>query len=103
MAACAERLHDPGASAPDLWEDELGLPSLCGYFTGGFALSAENSGKESFWKAMRRDVKAFNDPVDDHGQMLRFGLRILFRLFGLEILHIELGKYPYEAAKKAAA
>jgi deferrochelatase/peroxidase EfeB/cytochrome P450 len=96
MAARAERLHDTGPSAPDFWEGELGLPSVHGYFTGGFALSDGNAAKESFWKAMRRDVKAFNDPVNDHGRTLRFGFRILFRLFGLEILHIELGQYPYE-------
>jgi Dyp-type peroxidase family len=102
MAARAERLHDTGPSAPDFWEGELGLPSVHGYFTGGFALSAENSTKESFWKAMRRDVRAFNNPVDDHGDMLRFGFRVLFRLFGLEILHIELGQYPYDVDKEGA-
>jgi deferrochelatase/peroxidase EfeB/cytochrome P450 len=102
MAARAERLHDTGPSAPDFWEGELGLPSVHGYFTGGFGLNAENSGKESFWKAMRRDVKAFNDPVNEIGQTLRFGFRILFRLFGLEILHIELGQYPYEVEKNGA-
>jgi deferrochelatase/peroxidase EfeB/cytochrome P450 len=101
MAARAERLHDTGPSAPDFWEGELGLPSVHGYFTGGFALNAENSGKESFWKAMRRDVKAFNDPVSKIGQTLRFGFRILFRLFGLEILHIELGQFPYEVENGA--
>jgi Dyp-type peroxidase family len=102
MAARAERLHDTGPSAPDFWEGELGLPSVHGYFTGGFALSKDNAAKESFWKAMRRDVKAFNDPVNDHGRKLRFGFRILFRLFGLEILHIELGQYPYEVDKDGA-
>lgn len=103
MAARAERLHDTGPSAPDFWEGELGLPSVHGYFTGGFALSDKNSTKESFWKAMRRDVRAFNDPVDEHGRTLRFGFRVLFRLFGLEILHIELGQYPYEVDKDGAA
>jgi Dyp-type peroxidase family len=102
MAARAERLHDIGPSAPDFWEGELGLPSVHGYFTGGFALGAEHSEKESFWKAMRRDVEAFNDPVTDHGRMLRFGFRILFRLFGIEILHIELGQYPYEVDEDGA-
>ena len=102
MAARAERLHDTGPSAPDVWEGELGLPSVHGYFTGGFALSEGNAAKESFWKAMRRDVKAFNDPVNDHGRTLRFGFRVLFRLFGLEILHIELGQYPYEVEKNGA-
>jgi Dyp-type peroxidase family len=99
MAARAERLHDTGPSAPGVWEGELGLPSVHGYFTGGFALNEGNVPKESFWKAMRRDVEAFNDPVKNEGQMLRFGFRMLFRLFGLEILHIELGQYPYEVDK----
>jgi len=96
MAARAERLHDTGPSAPEFWEGELGLRSVHGYFTGGFVLNEGKSANESFWKAMRRDVEAFNDPVNDHGRMLRFGFRVLFRLFGLEILHIELGQYPYE-------
>lgn len=95
MAARADRLHDIGPSAPDAWEGELGLPSVHGYFTGGFALNEGHAAKESFWKAMRRDVEAFNDPVSERGKMLRFGFRILFRLFGLEILHIELGQAPY--------
>ena len=95
MAARADRLHDTGPSAPDAWEGELGLPSVHGYFTGGFALSEGNAAKDSFWKAMRRDVEAFNDPVSERGKMLRFGFRILFRLFGVEILHIELGQAPY--------
>jgi Dyp-type peroxidase family len=102
MAARAERLHDTGPSAPDAWEGELGLPSVHGYFTGGFALGERNAAQESFWKAMRRDVEAFNDPVNENGQMLRFGFRMLFRLFGLEILHIELGQYPYEVDKDGA-
>ncbi len=99
MAARAEQLHDTGPSAPQFWEGELGLPSVHGYFTGGFALGDSNSASEAFWKAMRRDVRAFNDPVDKHGQMLRFGCRMLFRLFGLEILHIELGQDPYKIGK----
>ena len=96
MAARADRLHDTGPSAPEAWEGELGLPSVHGYFTGGFDLSEGNAAKESFWKAMRRDVEAFNNPVSEHGQTLRFGFRILFRVFGLEILHIELGQSPYK-------
>jgi cytochrome P450/deferrochelatase/peroxidase EfeB len=96
MAARAQRLHDTGPSAPDCWEGELGLPSVHGYFTGGFALTEGNPTKESFWKAMRADVEAFNEPATSQGQVLRFGFRMLFRLFGLEILHIELGQYPYE-------
>jgi Dyp-type peroxidase family len=95
MAGRAPQLHDTGPSAPDTWDGELGLPSVHGYFTGGFPLDKGNAAKESFWKLMRRDVKAFNDPVDDVGKMLRFWLRLLFRLFGLEILHIELGQDPY--------
>jgi len=102
MAARAQRLHDTGPSAPDDWEGELGLPSVHGYFTGGFALNEDNAANESYWKAMRRDVEAFNDPVNEKGQILRFGFRMLFRLFGLEILHIELGQYPYEVDKDGA-
>ena len=96
MAARADRLHDTGPSAPEAWEGELGLPSVHGYFTGSFDLSEGDAPKESFWKAMRRDVEAFNNPVSELGQTLRFGFRILFRVYGMEILHIELGQFPYE-------
>jgi Dyp-type peroxidase family len=102
MAARAERLHDTGPSAPDFWEGELGLTSVHGYFTGGFVLKDGKAANEAFWKAMRRDVAAFNDPMNDHGRMLRFGFRVLFRLFGLEILHIELGQYPYDVKDDGA-
>jgi Dyp-type peroxidase family len=102
MAARAERLHDTGPSAPEFWEDELGLPSVHGYFTGGFPLKG-NALKESFWKAMRRDVEAFNDPVTESGRMLRFGFRMLFRVFGLEVLHIELGQDPYTVDEETGA
>lgn len=103
MAARALLLHDTGPSAPEHWEGELGLPSVHGYFTGGFPLGRENPVKESFWKAMRRDVEAFNDPVEQRGRMLRFWFQILFRIFGLEILHIELGLDPYTVDKATGA
>jgi len=96
MAARADRLHDTGPSAPETWEGELGLPGVHGYFMGSFDLSEGNATKESFWKAMRRDVEAFNNPISELGQILRFGFRILFRVYGMEILHIELGQFPYE-------
>lgn len=96
MAARADRLHDTGPSAPEAWEGELGLPSVHGFFTGSFDLGEDNAPKESFWKAMRRDVEAFNNPESELGRTLRFGFRLLFRVYGLEILHIELGQFPYE-------
>ena len=49
---------------------------------------------------MRRDVEAFNNPVSELGQILRFGFRMLFRVYGLEILHIELGQFPYEVDER---
>jgi Dyp-type peroxidase family len=95
MAARAQRLHDTGPSAPQTWEGELGLPSIHGYFTGGFKNVEGLPSDEKFWKAMRADVAAFNDPIDKTGEMLRFWLRLMFRGLGLEILHIELGQDPY--------
>ncbi len=95
MAARAQRLHDTGSSAPETWEGELGLPSIHGYFTGGFAATDKLPRDESFWKAMRADVAAFNNPVDARGELIRFSLRLIFRWLGLEILHIELGQDPY--------
>ncbi|MBR1122723.1 Dyp-type peroxidase [Bradyrhizobium lablabi] len=95
MAARAQRLHDTGPSAPENWEGELGLPSIHGYFTGGFAATDKLPREESFWKALRSDVAAFNNPVDNRGDLLRFWLRLIFRALGLEILHIELGQDPY--------
>ena len=100
MAARADRLHDTGPSAPEAWEGELGLPSVHGFFTGSFDLNGDTAPKEPFWKAMRRDVEAFNNPESELGQTLRFGFRILFRVYGLEILHIELGQFPYEVGEK---
>lgn len=103
MAGRASQLHDTGPSAPVYWDGELGSSSVHGYFTGGFPLDKGDAAKESFWRLMRRDVKAFNDPVDDVGKMLRFWLRLLFRLFGLEVLHIELGQDPYTVDEKTGA
>jgi Dyp-type peroxidase family len=96
MAARAVRLHDHGASAPENWDGELGLPSIHGYFTGGFSPTDHLPKAEKFWKALRADVAAFNDPVDERGALIRFWLRLIFRGLGLEVLHIELGQDPYE-------
>jgi deferrochelatase/peroxidase EfeB/cytochrome P450 len=95
MAARAQRLRDTGPSAPEHWDGELGLPSVHGYFSGGSPLKKGDAVKESFWKAMRADVAAFNDPVDVRGRLLRFWLHLLYRVLGLEIVHIELGQDPY--------
>ena len=96
MAARAERLRDTGPSAPEHWEGELGRPTVHGYFTGGArCIGTEEVFDESFWRAMRGDIAAFNEPVDTRGDALRFWLRLLFRGLGLEVLHIELGQHPY--------
>src|ERR1700693_2494027 len=52
MAARAQRLHDDGPSAPETWEGELGLPSVHGYFTGGFAIGDHLPCDEKFWKSL---------------------------------------------------
>lgn len=103
MAARAQRLHDTGPSAPESWEGALGLPSVHGYFTGGFPIAGGELRPESFWKAMRDDVAAFNDPVSTHGELLRYWLQLLFRGLGLEIVHMEFGQDPYEVDDKGMA
>ena len=94
MADRAARLHDTGPSAPGHWEGELGLPSIHGYFSGGGGFS-QNILPEDFWRDVRRDVAAFNDPVDEKGAKLRYWMSLLFRGLGMEIAHIELGQDPY--------
>jgi len=94
MAARAARLHDTGPSAPDQWEGELGLPSIHGYFSGGGGFP-QGDLDEVFWKAVRDDVAAFNDPADGHGEKLRYWMSLLFRSLGMEIVHVELGQDPY--------
>ena len=94
MAARAARLHDTGPSAPVNWEGELGLPSIHGYFSGGGGFPQETL-DEDFWKEMRRDVAAFNDPADERGERLRYWLSLLFRGLGMEIVHVEVGQDPY--------
>jgi len=95
MAARADVLHDTGQSAPKHWDGELGLPSIHGYFNGGFSL-AEDEPPESFWKELRADIRAFNKPDDERGQQLRFILGFMFRSVGLEVVHVELGQDPYD-------
>jgi Dyp-type peroxidase family len=95
MAARAQRLRDDGPSAPETWEGELGLPSVHGFFTGGFAIGDHLPSDETFWKSLRAGIAAFNDPVDERGELLRFWLRLIFRGLGLEILQVELGQDPY--------
>jgi Dyp-type peroxidase family len=97
MAARAERLGDTGPSAPEYWENVLGLKRVHGYFTGGFLVGDEDLPvDESLWQRLRDDVRAFNDRSDELGQMLRRRLGVIFKLIGLEILHIELGEDPHE-------
>lgn len=100
MAARAARLGDVGRSAPENWEGELGLRSVHGYFTGASNLERERPLSESFWKGLRNDIRSFNDPTVEEGSELRAWIGLLFRLLGLQIVHIELGQDPYEVSKK---
>jgi Dyp-type peroxidase family len=100
MAARAARLHDTGPSAPINWEGELGLPSIHGYFSSGGGFP-QRTLDEDFWKEMRRDVAAFNDPADERGEKLRYWLSLLFRGLGMEIVHVELGQDPYAVVDNA--
>jgi deferrochelatase/peroxidase EfeB len=101
MAARARRLGDVGRSAPEHWEGELGLRSVHGYFTGGSNLERKDSLSEDFWKGLRNEIRMFNDPTVDEGSELRAWIGLLFRLIGLEIVHIELGQDPYKVEQGA--
>jgi Dyp-type peroxidase family len=94
MAARAAYLGDTGPSAPEHWEGKLGLRTVHGFFTGGFLLS--DSLDEDYWRAVRNDVRSFNEPTTPRGQALRAAINLLFRCMGMEIVHIELGQDPYE-------
>ncbi len=96
MAARAERLGDIGPSAPEHWEGELGQSSIHGYISGGFqAENHDHRVEEKYWKRLRQDVRDFNGRMGSRGKLLRRLFRVLFRLMGMEILHIELGQTPY--------
>ncbi|HEX6374408.1 MAG TPA: hypothetical protein VFZ91_01675, partial [Allosphingosinicella sp.] len=101
LAARARRLGDVGRSAPEYWEGELGLRNVHGFFTGGSNLAPAGPLSESFWKSLRREIRLFNDPAVDDGSELRAWIGLLFRLLGLEIVHIELGQDPYRVDYKA--
>ena len=94
MAARARRLHDTGPSAPENWDGELGVDNVHGYVSGGFDGLGPTS--EAFWRALRRDVQAFNDKASERGELLHLWIGLLFRFLGLEVVHIELGQEPYE-------
>lgn len=98
MAKRAERLRDTGPNAPPYWENVYGLPQVHGYFTGGFLVGGkERLVKEELWRRLRREVAAFNAPdSNSEGEGLRARIGAMFRPFGLEILHIEIGQEPYE-------
>ena len=103
MAARAERLGDTGPSAPKNWHGHLGLnstgdsESIHGYFTGGFLVGDEKTlGSALLWQKLRDDVAAFNERSTQKGEGLRVLLNFLFRWFGVEITHIEIGENPYE-------
>ena len=103
MAARAERLGDTGPSAPANWDGSLGLNdlddprSVHGYFTGGFQVADDHTPvKARLWDALREDILAFNQRSGRRGECLRLFMSFLFRLWGIEILQIELGQDPYK-------
>jgi len=96
MAARSHRLGDIGASAPEHWEGEFGLGSVHGYFTGGSNLETERRYSERLWKDLRNEIRLFNEPAVEQGSELRAWIGLMFRLVGLEIVHIELGQDPYQ-------
>ena len=104
MAARAEQLGDTGASAPENWYGALGLKSIHGYFTGGFLAGKDDQPTDATdWQRLRDDVRAFNDRTPGRGQLLRMLLGALFRLVGVEIMHIELGEDPFDIDKDGHA
>ena len=105
MAARARRLADIGPSAPEHWEGELGQACVHGYFTGGFG-AHELGSSSAFWRKLREEIRAFNGAVDKTptsiADSVREQVQILFRLAGMELLHIELGQDPSQEADDAA-
>ncbi|HEY8572057.1 hypothetical protein [Phenylobacterium sp.] len=112
MAARARRLHDVGPSAPEYWEGELGQRSVHGFFRAGSPFEDEEETKaakgkskdppatpEVFWRRLREDIGRFNERVCPDGQRMRFWLGLLFRMAGVEVVHIELGQDPYRVDK----
>lgn len=101
MAARAKRLGDTGANSPENWTGELGLRSVHGFFTGGFQVGEMagdgkwNMGSEEGWAGLREDIEDFNHRSGARGKTLRIILGGLFRLIGMEVVHIELGQDPY--------
>lgn len=97
MAARARRLCDVGRNAPENWEGEFGLKSINGFFTGSSNVEKGSPPfTERFWKALRSEIRLFNDPTIEDGSELRAWIGLLFRLIGLELVHVELGQDPYE-------
>lgn len=103
MAARARRLGDVGRSAPEHWEGELGQAGIHGYFTGGFD-ARDLPASTDFWRNLRAEIRAFNDaidktaPAEEDGEGDTIGLReqlqTMFRIAGMELLHVELGQDP---------
>lgn len=102
MAHRAALLRDVGENAPEHWEGALGLRSVHGYFSGTSDLGHGRAIPESFWKRLRAEIEAFNDPIDEDGQVLREHMRSLLALVGIEALHVELGQDPYRVVKARA-
>ena len=92
MAARAKMLGDVGPSAPEYWDGELGRRSIHGLLTAYFEMGET---APASWKRLRDEVKKFNEG----NAKLRATLSILFRGFGLEVVHIELGEDPFDEIK----
>lgn len=108
MARRAPRLRDRGPSAPANWESSFGLSRMHGYFSCGYLVGepcpedrdgSHRRVKDALWRRLRADIEAFNAPDSHGGWSLRTRIGALFRPFGLEIIHVELGQDPYEVDK----
>ncbi len=92
MAARAKTLGDVGRSAPEYWDGELGKRSIHGLLTAYFDITEANP---KYWNKLRDEVEDFNK-----GDLrLRVALSMLFRPFGFEVVHIELGEDPYTVSE----
>ncbi len=99
MAARAEMLGDTGESAPEHWDGALGQDCVHGYFTGGFQVGGDGSpSREVQWKKLRCDIDDFNSRAGDNGKAMRLFINALFRLIGMEVVHLELAQDPYTVA-----
>ena len=97
MARRAHRLGDDGPSAPENWEGSLGLDEVHGVLYGGFQIGdAKNRPMDKHWRKIYEDLDAMNARRGLHGQALRLAISLIYSLFGMDPVHIEIGVNPYE-------